>query len=146
MKANRLRYAKMATGFAGHCLPTDGEFMRDVRMVLKGSGFYLLVRGRGARVKHATPESWSKRALRQDLPVKLANRFALYIVATSATARQINEGKKEYSAKHPGGGYWMPAFLYDRLRARAAGMVDAVRRIYEIHGKEPTQVLAKEAA
>lgn len=47
MKANRLRYAKMATGFAGHCLPTDGEFMRDVRMVLKGSGFYLLVGAAG---------------------------------------------------------------------------------------------------
>ena len=122
-------YLDYAAGFAGNCLPSDTEFLADCRRILKGSGFMLWTRGRGKR----SAPGFSKRKLAQDLPLAMAREFALYVRPTGKLSRQFREASAADHKKN--GAYAMGWQKFRQLEARAAGMIEAVRRIYGIHSK-----------
>lgn len=131
---NALADFNLAAGYATKCRLTDVEFLADCRKILRGSGFHLWLRSRGARAKHAA-NAWDKRRFFQDLPKRHAEYFAVYVKASRGA-------EKLWVAKD-----WQSAYQRRaQAESRAVGMVLAVAKIYAIHGKpvKPGRVSAVE--
>lgn len=100
------------------------DFISDVRKVLKGTGFRIVLRGRNEDRKQHAGRTMSvngyeykstHRMLRQSIPLRFSTYAGMYLRETSADATTSSPTMSE-----------------------ARGMVEAVRKIYAIHGKVVT--------
>jgi len=112
---------KDTTNFVGYAPVGAIEFFKDASRILRGTGYYLHKRGRNPNRKQFYAER-GRYATRQSIPLECATYVGLYLHKTRNNNVFMNEG---YEAA--------------RLHvARVSGMVDAVRKIHQIHGKDLT--------
>lgn len=68
-----------------HCIVTipnneEGkQFVSTLRGYLKNTPNTVLLRGRGPRLRHMAAANMTARSIRQDLPLRFAERLAVYI-------------------------------------------------------------------
>lgn len=115
---------KYSDNFAGHAPNNELglNFIADCRKVLKGSGFGLTLyaRNRDRKQFYQNDRSMTrggflrKHDYCQNLPMKFATTFALYVRVAAGT----NYGDAGYKTKQD----------------KAVGRIEAVRKIYEVHG------------
>ena len=105
---------KYVPNFAGYVSldDTGKSFIKDVRKLLRLSGFRLWVRGGNPDRKQFAKNKWSHSDLRQSLPLKYATYGRLYIRTSFLNSFTTNAMSME----------------------QCKGVVKAVRKIYELNG------------
>ena len=110
---------KYVPHFAGYVSldETGKSFIKDVRKLLRLSGFCLWVRGGNPNRKQFSENRWDHKALRQSLPLKHSTYSRLYIRTSYLNTFSTNAMSME----------------------QCKGVVKAVRKIYNSHGQSLTK-------